>query len=60
MTNKNYTMKKINKSLLALACGDSYGSSYEYEGLCGSKFNIDTLPNKPLKPNITDDTALTK
>jgi len=58
MINKNHTTQKINKSLLALACGDSYGSFYEYEGLCGSKFNIDTLPNKPLKPNITDDTKM--
>lgn len=50
----------INKYLLALACGDSYGSFYEYEGLCGHKFNIKKLPKYPIKPNITDDTIMAK
>ncbi len=48
----------MNKYLLALACGDSYGSAYEYEGLCGIKFNIKKLPNKPVKKRITDDTKM--
>ena len=52
--------KKINKYLLALACGDSYGSYYEYEGLCGIKFNIKKLPNKPKEICITDDTKMAK
>ena len=51
-------MKVINLSLLALACGDSYGSSYEYEGLCGVTFKIRSLPMKPIAPNITDDTKM--
>lgn len=47
-----------NRYLLALACGDSYGSYYEYEGLCGIKFDIKKLPNKPKEKNITDDTKM--
>lgn len=43
---------------LALACGDSYGSYYEYDGLCGAKFNIKKLPNKPKEICITDDTKM--
>ena len=39
----------MNKYLLALACGDSYGSAYEYEGLSGIKFDIKKLPKKPIK-----------
>jgi ADP-ribosylglycohydrolase len=50
--------ENYNNSLLALACGDSYGSHYEYEGLCGCKFSISTLPNKPTLKNITDDTKM--
>ena len=50
--------KKYNNSLLALACGDSYGSHYEYEGLCGCKFKISSLPSKPCYQNITDDTKM--
>lgn len=50
----------INKYLLALACGDSYGSYYEYDGLCGIKFNIKTLPRKPKEIRITDDTKMAK
>ena len=49
---------KINQSLIALACGDSYGSHYEYDGLVGCVFNIKKLPNIPLFPNITDDTKM--
>ena len=49
---------KYSNSLLALACGDSYGSHYEYEGLCGCKFKISSLPDKPKFPNITDDTKM--
>lgn len=48
----------MNNSLLALACGDSYGSHYECEGLMGITFDINKLPNKPLFPNITDDTKM--
>ena len=50
----------MNKYLLALACGDSYGSYYEYEGLCGIKFNIKKLPDKPKEVCITDDTKMAK
>jgi len=52
------TDSNINLSLLALPCGDSYGSHYEYEGLCGVTFKIRSLPMKPIKPNITDDTKM--
>ena len=47
-----------NQSLIALACGDSYGSHYEKDGLVGSKFKISSLPNKPIFQNITDDTKM--
>jgi len=50
--------EKYNNSLLALACGDSYGSHYEYEGLCGCKFKLSSLPDKPRFQNITDDTKM--
>ncbi len=49
---------KINNSLIALACGDSYGSHYESEGLMGAKFDIKSLPDKPIYQNITDDTKM--
>ncbi len=52
------TNETLNQSLLALACGDSYGSHYEYEGLTGGTFNIKKLPKKPKFPNITDDTKM--
>ena len=48
----------INKYLIALACGDSYGNYYEYEGLCGIKFDIKKLPNVPKEICITDDTKM--
>lgn len=48
----------MNNSLLALACGDSYGSHYEYDGLVGCTFDIKKLPNIPVFPNITDDTKM--
>jgi len=48
----------INQSLLALACGDSYGSYFEMMGLQGAKFDIDKLPNKSVEVNITDDTKM--
>lgn len=48
----------INKSLLALACGDSYGSYFEMMGLQGVTFDIDKLPNKPVEVKITDDTKM--
>jgi len=51
-------MKNHNNSLLALACGDSYGSHYEREGLYGAKFKISSLPDKPSFQNITDDTKM--
>ena len=47
-----------SQSLLALACGDSYGSHYERDGLMGSKFRVNSLPNKPIFQNITDDTKM--
>ena len=47
-----------SNSLLALVCGDSYGSHYEFEGLCGCKFSIYSLPDKPKYQNITDDTKM--
>ena len=50
--------EKYNNFLLALACGDSYGSHYEWEGLCGCNFSIASLPDKPKYPNITDDTKM--
>lgn len=48
----------INKSMLALACGDSYGSHFEYDGLMGITFDIKKLPNKPKTIKITDDTKM--
>lgn len=48
----------VNNSLIALACGDSYGSHYEHEGLMGCKFSLSSLPNKPKFQNITDDTKM--
>jgi len=51
-------MKKAKNSLLALACGDSYGSHYEMEGLMGCRFPISSLPNIPAFPNTTDDTKM--
>ena len=47
-----------NKSLLALACGDSYGSYYENMGLNGKLFDINKLPNKSPNKIITDDTKM--
>ena len=49
---------KYNNSLIALACGDSYGSHFEFDGLFGAKFSIYSLPNVPKFPNITDDTKM--
>jgi len=51
-------MKFINNSLLALACGDSYGSCYERDGLVGVKFDVNILPDKPKIPIVTDDTKM--
>jgi len=48
------------RSLVALACGDSYGSHYEWEGLIGCRFPISSLPDKPKFPNITDDTKMAR
>lgn len=48
----------VNKSLLALACGDSYGSYFEMMGLEGTTFDIDKLPNIPVEVKITDDTKM--
>jgi len=53
-----HTKTLADNSLTALACGDSYGSHYELEGLMGCRFNIASLPNKPKYPNITDDTKM--
>ncbi len=49
---------KNNQSLLALACGDSYGSYYESYGLMGVKYDISELPDKPVQKQITDDTKM--
>jgi len=50
--------KNINSSLLALACGDSYGSYFERDGLYGVTFDINKLPDVPVEPMITDDTKM--
>lgn len=50
----------MNYSLLALACGDSYGSYFEEMGLQGVKFDIDKLPNISIEKNITDDTKMAR
>jgi len=50
--------ESYNKSLIALACGDSYGSHYEFEGLNGTIFPVSSLPNTPHFQNITDDTKM--
>ena len=47
-----------NDSILALASGDSYGSFYEVKGLYGERFFINSLPEIPKYPNITDDTKM--
>jgi len=48
----------MNHSLLGLACGDSYGSYYEMDGLMGVKYDIKQLPNNSATPIITDDTKM--
>ncbi|MDF1878417.1 ADP-ribosylglycohydrolase family protein [Sulfurimonas sp. SAG-AH-194-C20] len=48
----------MNKSLIALACGDSYGSYFEMAGLMGTTFDAKLLPNKPVNVRITDDTKM--
>lgn len=48
----------MNNSLLALACGDSYGSYFEREGLFGVVFELKSLPNKAINKTITDDTKM--
>ena len=45
-------------SLLALACGDSYGSYFEKEGLIGNRFDINLLPDIPVTAKTTDDTKM--
>jgi len=47
-----------NKSLLALACGDSYGAYFEMAGLRGDVFDIESLPSTPVNKRITDDTKM--
>lgn len=47
-----------NKSLLSLACGDSYGSYFEMAGLMGDVFDIESLPKVPVAKRITDDTKM--
>jgi len=51
-------MLDTNKSILALACGDSYGSYFEMAGLMGDVFDIDSLPDVPVQKRITDDTKM--
>ena len=48
----------MNDSLVALACGDSYGSYFEMEGLMGVKFDINLLPDIPIEKRVTDDTKM--
>lgn len=48
----------LNKSLLALACGDSYGSYFERVGLIGTTFDMKLLPEVPVETKITDDTKM--
>ena len=48
----------MNDSLRALACGDSYGSYFEMEGLIGVKFDIKLLPDIPVEKRVTDDTKM--
>jgi len=51
-------MEIVSQSLLALACGDAYGSYFEMSGLMGNVFDIESLPEKPVKKIITDDTKM--
>jgi ADP-ribosylglycohydrolase len=51
-------MINAKNSFLALACGDSYGSHFEMEGMMGCQFPLSSLPNVPKFPNITDDTKM--
>ena len=55
---KSKPSKRSLASLTALACGDSYGSYYEEDGLIGCRFNIEKLPNKPITKRVTDDTKM--
>jgi ADP-ribosylglycohydrolase len=50
--------KRALSCLLALACGDSYGSAYETEGLAGARWPAASLPNMPVEPTVTDDTKM--
>ena len=45
-------------SLVALACGDSYGRAYETDGLAGAKWPAASLPEAPAEPEVTDDTKM--
>jgi ADP-ribosylglycohydrolase len=47
-----------SQSLLALACGDSYGSHFEMAGLMGTTFDIKSLPEIPVIKRVTDDTKM--
>jgi ADP-ribosylglycohydrolase len=48
-------MNNTISSMLALACGDSYGKAYE---LKNTKVTIEDLPNYPADKSITDDTHM--
>lgn len=50
-------MPAIN-SLICLACGDAYGCAFEMEGLRGSKWEIDELPDYARIKKVTDDTKM--
>ena len=56
--NQKRKTDMLNQSLLALACGDSYGSYFKRDGLMGVTYNIEKLPNKSVTPMITDDTKM--
>lgn len=51
-------MRKSHNSLIALSCGDAYGSAYEMEGLMGDTFEKDNLPSNAPTKQFTDDTKM--
>lgn len=51
-------MNKSFNSLLALACGDAYGNTYEMEGLFGQTFDKESLPDEAEIKIYTDDTKM--
>ena len=51
-------MHKAKNSLLTLACGDAYGNAYEMDGLIGTTFDKQSLPNEAKIKQYTDDTKM--